>query len=310
MALMRGRTAMAVQVLSEAVTLRYDSSFGQEDNELGRPCGMAIGPANVIYVADPGYGCVARFREDGTFIDSFGKGEGGWFRKVGRVRNPTGVAVDGDGYTWVADVGAQRSELGNAISKFDQDGRYVMTIGRKGTGEGEFDRPRSVKFDRDGCLWVVDAYNHRLQKFDAAGRFLTVLGHRGSDPAGGGAFDDPSDLAFDERGYLWVTDTFNNRVQILEPEGRFVGQFGTGGSANGEFLRPRGIAIDHGIAFVTDVVGHRVQAFDRDGRFLASFGSAGSGDGQFNQPYGVAVLGRELLVADNQNRRIVRLGLG
>jgi hypothetical protein len=39
------------------------------------------------------------------------------------------------------------------------------------------------------------------------------------------------------------------------------------------------------------------------------FGSEGSGDGQFNQPYGVAVLGRELVVADNQNGRIVRLGL-
>ena len=299
---------MAAQVLAEAVALRYLGSFGRQDG-LGRPCGIAIGPANVIHVADPGYGRIARFREDRIFLDSFGEGEGSWFKKVGRVRNPTGIAVDSEGCSWVADVGAQRSELGNAISKFDKDGRYLLTIGHKGNREGEFDRPRSVAFDRDGCLWVVDAYNHRLQKFDAAGRFLMVLGHRGSDPAGAGAFEDPSDIAFDERGLVWVTDTFNNRVQILEPDGRFVGQFGKSGTEDGAFLRPRGIAIHHGIAFVTDVVGHRVQAFDRDGCFLASFGSEGSGDGQFNQPYGVAVLGNELLVADNQNGRIVRLGL-
>jgi DNA-binding beta-propeller fold protein YncE len=299
---------MVTATVTEAVTLRFVSSFGQATG-LGRPCGIAIGPSNLIAVADPGYSQILRFREDGTLFDSFGKGEGGWFKKVGRVRNPTGVAVDRDGCTWVADVGAQPSELGNAISKFDPDGRYLLTVGHKGSGEGEFHRPRTVKFDRDGCFWVVDAYNHRLQRFDATGRFLQALGHRGSDPGGGGAFEDPSDLAFDEHGFLWVTDTFNNRVQILEPDGRFVGQFGREGRGDGEFQRPRGIAIDRGIAFVTDVLGNRVQAFDRDGRFLASFGSQGPQDRQFNQPYGVAILGRQLLVADNQNARIMRLGL-
>jgi DNA-binding beta-propeller fold protein YncE len=295
---------MAVQVLTEAVTLRFVASFGRQDG-LGRPCGIAIGPSNVIHVADAGYSRVVRFREDGTFIDSFSQGERSLLNKIfgGGSRSPTGVAIDGEGCAWIAYA------IGDEVRRFDPAGRPMLTIGHKGSGEGEFDRPRSVKFDRDGCLWVVDAYNHRLQKFDSTGHFIAAFGHQGGDPAGGGDFQDPSDLAFDERGFLWVTDTFNNRVQILDPDGRFVGQFGSEGSGDGEFLRPRGIAINDGIAFVTDVVGHRVQAFDRDGRFLALFGSEGSGDGQFNQPYGVAVLGRELLVADNQNGRIVRLGL-
>ena len=299
---------MAVAVATEAVTLRVVSSFGLQEG-LGKPCGIAIGPGNVLHVADSGVGRVFRFREDGSFLDKFGAGEGGWFKKVGQLRNSTGIAVDTEGYCWVTDVGVQHGELGNALSKFDPDGRFVLKVGRKGTGEGEFDRPRSVKIDPDGCLWVTDAYNHRVQKFDAEGRFLMTFGHRGDDPAGGGAFNDPSDLAFDERGFAHVTDTFNDRVQIFDRDGHFVGQFGSSGQANGQFFRPRGIAIGRGLIFVTEVGGHRLQAFDRDGRFMASFGSQGWRDGQFNMPYGVAVLGRELLVADNQNCRIVRLGL-
>jgi DNA-binding beta-propeller fold protein YncE len=294
---------MAVQTLHEAVTLRYHSSFGQRDG-LGRPCGIAIGPSNVIYVADAGYGRVVRFSESGTFLGAFSVVERGWFSKIfGGGGGPTGIAIDGEGCIWIA------HGLGNAISKFDPDGRLVLTFGHKGTSEGEFDRPRSVALDRDGCVWVVDAYNHRVQKFDATGRFLMTFGHRGDDPAGQGALNDPSGIAFDQSGFVYVVDTWNHRVQVFDTEGRFVGQFGSPGQGQGQFMRPRGIAVDHGLIFVTEVLNHRVQAFDQGGHFLASFGSEGSGDGHFNQPYGVAVLGRELLVTDNQNQRIVRLGL-
>jgi tripartite motif-containing protein 71 len=299
---------MAVAFAAHAVTLRFVSSFGLREG-LGRPCGIAIGPGNVIHVADSGYGRVLRFREDGSFLDKFGAGEGGWLRKVGQLRNATGVAVDTAGYSWVTDVGLQHGELGNALSKFDPQGRFVLKVGRKGTSEGEFDRPRSVRIDPDGCLWVADAYNHRVQKFDADGGFLMAFGHRGDDPAGGGALNDPSDIAFDEHGLVYVTDTFNDRIQIFDRDGHFVGQFGRRGTGEGQFMKPRGIAIADGRIFVTEVEGHRLQAFDPEGGFLASFGSQGWRDGQFNMPYGVAVLGRELLVADNQNRRIVRLGL-
>jgi DNA-binding beta-propeller fold protein YncE len=298
---------MAVQVPLEAPTLRYLSSFGQQDG-LGKPCGMAIGPSNVIYVADAGYGRVVRFSENGTFLDSFCQSERGWLNRIfggtiGGGRTPSGIAIDGEGCSWIAYA------IGDSISKFDPAGRLMVTFGHKGKGEGEFDRPRSVELDRDGCPWVVDAYNHRVQKFDPAGRFLMAFGHKGNDPAGEGAFDNPSDLAFDERGFVHVTDSYNDRVQVFDPEGRFVGQFGSSGQGDGQFRFPRGIAIDGGLTFVIEFRNHRVQAFDRDGHFLASLGSEGSGDGQFNQPYGVAVLGRELLVTDNQNQRIVRLGL-
>jgi DNA-binding beta-propeller fold protein YncE len=153
--------------------------------------------------------------------------------------------------------------------------------------------------------------SHRVQKFDPSGRVLLAFGRRGSDPAGNGMFWNPSDLAIDDQGYLFVTDTFNNRVQVFDHDGTFVRRFGTWGRDPGQLIKPRGIAIDaEGRVFVTEIGGNRLQVFDREGRHLAAFGSEGRKDGQFDCPYGVVVLDHELLVADNQNRRIVRLGLG
>jgi len=300
----RGVRTTRSSILAEAVTIRHLACFGAAAG-LGKPCGIAVDASGTIYVADAGYGQVVRLRPDGTYLDSFGRGEGGWFKKVGRLTSPTGIAPEADGSCWVADA------RGHAISRFGPDGHFLMSFGRKGKAEGELDRPRSIRRDRDGSLWVVDAYNHRVQKFDPSGRVLLASGHRGSDPAGNGMFWNPSDLAIDDQGYLFVTDTFNNRVQVFDHDGTFVRRFGTWGRDPGQLIKPRGIAIDaEGRVFVTEIGGNRLQVFDREGRHLAAFGSEGRKDGQFDCPYGVVVLDHELLVADNQNRRIVRLGLG
>ena len=65
----------------------------------------------------------------------------------------------------------------------------------------------------------------------------------------------------------------------------FVTAWGTGGSDDGEFNLPLGIAADGGgSVFVTEYNNHRVQKFDANGTFLAKWGEHGSGDGQFNVP--------------------------
>jgi sugar lactone lactonase YvrE len=81
---------------------------------------------------------------------------------------------------------------------------------------------------------------------------------------------------------------------------------GQGGSGDGEFNQPGGLALDSaGNLYVADVINHRIQKFDPTGKFLAQAGGKGAANGQFNEPWGLAVDGEgNVYVADTFNHRI------
>lgn len=58
--------------------------------------------------------------------------------------------------------------------------------------------------------WVADSSNHRIQKFDSFGTFLTEWGSDGSDD---GEFHDSTDVALDASGNVYIADATNDRVQ-------------------------------------------------------------------------------------------------
>ena len=117
--------------------------------------------------------------------------------------------------------------------------------------------------------------NHRVQKFTAAGKFISAFGEKGS---GDGQFDMPWGIAIDpDDGTIVVGDWRNDRVQRFSSEGEYISQFGSPGDALGELCRPAGIAIDeHGDIYVADRGNHRIQLFGQHGNFVDVFiGDAG-----------------------------------
>jgi hypothetical protein len=43
--------------------------------------------------------------------------------------------------------------------------RYLLTAASDGTGPGEFRLPHGMATDGKGNIYIVDASNHRIQKF-------------------------------------------------------------------------------------------------------------------------------------------------
>ena len=87
---------------------------------------------------------------------------------------------------------------------------------------------------------------------------------------------------------------------------RLLAKWGSAGSGDGQFLSPKGIAVDgSGNVYVADTFHFRVQVFSASGEFLAKWGTGGSGDGQFQFPSAIAVDGSgNVYVADSGNNRV------
>ncbi|MBI5777278.1 MAG: SMP-30/gluconolactonase/LRE family protein, partial [Nitrospirae bacterium] len=223
----------------------------------------------------------------------------------------------GDGpktiYVWFKDVGnnisvpASTSILVNTsgylcVSKWGKPGRGASLL-----HGGEFAAPMyGMAIDQQGCLFVVDNGNNRVQKFDNAGNFIILWGSFGSANSN---FHNPTGVACDAKGDVYVVDTNNHRVQKFDGKlGGYLMKFGSRGNAEGQFSSPWGIACDRvrGYIYVVDSANFRVQKFDANGEFIMQWGSFGANDGQFYFPRGVAVDSADgaVYVVDMGNHRI------
>ncbi|MEM7345734.1 MAG: 6-bladed beta-propeller, partial [Chloroflexota bacterium] len=78
------------------------------------------------------------------------------------------------------------------------------------------------------------------------------------------------------------------------------------GTGNGQFIAPRGLAVDAvGNIYVADTGNRRVQKFDSSGNYLLDWGIEGTGNGQFIAPRGLAVdVVGNVYVVDTGNHRV------
>ena len=63
-----------------------------------------------------------------------------------------------------------------------------LAVGERGAGDGQLTAPKGVALASDGSIFVTDSGNHRIEKFDANGKFLFAFGSQGS---GDGMFQEP-----------------------------------------------------------------------------------------------------------------------
>jgi len=83
----------------------------------------------------------------------------------------------------------------------------------------------------------------------------------------------PEGLAVDRDGDVWVADYGRDRIVKLTPDGRLLQALGSRGSEPGQFIGPKGIAIDalSGRLYVTDAGNSRIQRLAPDGTPDASW---------------------------------------
>ncbi len=212
--------------------------IGEDDGEgqLIKPIGLDVDAAGRLYVADIGARAILVYGPDRRFLRRIGGAA--WFQRL------TSVTVDAAGErVHAVDIGGVGSEL-HRVRVFDaRSGAHLQDIGRRGSGEGEFNLPRDIAIGRDGRLYVVDGGNFRVVIFDAQGRFLRHFGSVGKQY---GQFARPKEIATDRDGNVYVVDTAFGNFQIFDPDGAlllFVGERSER-DAPARYMLPSGIAVD------------------------------------------------------------------
>jgi hypothetical protein len=139
---------------------------------------------------------------------------------------PTDIAVDQEGNIYVLDGGNTR------IQKFDQDGKYLATIGRKGQGPGEFISPSDLDLDEDGNLVVTDTAQMRLHVIIGGGKDVKSIVLKDEPIYGirslgaGGYVGRASTYSFPRRNQPAKKLDEMRLFRRLDPDGRVTASFG------------------------------------------------------------------------------------
>ena len=81
--------------------------------------------------------------------------------------------------------------------------------------DGQFDYPEKIAVDASGDVYVADTDNHRIQKFNSTGAFITKWGSFG---LGDGQFEGPYAVAVNASEDVYVADVtivYRNSIQLV-----------------------------------------------------------------------------------------------
>lgn len=279
----RGATAAAFPVrLVSSLTSPAQGALGG----WSEPAGVAIGEHR--WILDTGNNRVIELATDGGIARAISAQPA--------LSQPMALAA-GNGELYVADSGAAR------VVVFATDGRQVRAfpVGPL-PGDTLPARPIGLAVASNGDVLVADAANHRVSRYDAAGRLLWTVG-TGRRAAGTAGFNTPDGLALDAAGNVYAVDILNGRVVKLSPSGAYITEYGHLGNGAGALARPKDVAVDGaGNVYVSDSLLDAVQVFGADGAYRGFIGlknpsDKGSG-ALFRSPAGLAISGSTLYVVD------------
>lgn len=140
--------------VNTSTTVAGNGSIGLQSNMLNHPRGIFVDLLLNLYVADCFNHRVLLFQSgqlNGTMIET----------GLISLAYPTAVVLDGDGYLFISDSANNRIVGSNHLG-------FQCIVGCEGVNGNKSDQlnsPWGFSFDSYGNLYVVDAFNNRIQKF-------------------------------------------------------------------------------------------------------------------------------------------------
>jgi hypothetical protein len=139
------------------------------EGQYPRAHGLHIDANDILYLTDDAGHVVRKCSTDGKVLLELGvPGKPAPYMSGEPFHRCTHTALSPKGEIYVSDG------YGNAkVHKYSPDGKRILSWGEPGTDEGQFNVVHNIVTDADGWVYVADRENHRVQVFDANGRYET-----------------------------------------------------------------------------------------------------------------------------------------
>ena len=301
--------APPVTIFREAI-----GGFGIAAGAFDGPADVAVDADGNVFALDTGNNRIQMFDHFSTYVLTVGSNGS----RKGEFSKPQAIALDQEGSIYVVDTGNHRVQKFGWVDKSAcpecparADGKrlgFLATWGSLGTRSGDFKYPRDIAFDAQGNIYVLDAGNDRVQKFDRSMRFVGEMGRLFGSR--GGIFTDLVSIGWsrDRLGYIYLLGA-GCLVQQFELDGTLVKSWPAIAPESG-LCAPGRLEIDNknDWVYVIDSGNSLFERFELGGRFLAAWRGA---ERPFSNPLGLAVNPDrdEVLVADTGNNIVQKFTL-
>jgi streptogramin lyase len=253
---------------------------------LNEPYGVELDKEGNLYVVDRLNYCIRRVDVSGKVetIAGTGKsgsgGDGGPAREA-MLEEPNGIALDGKGNLYVADVADQRVRVVDlrmgTIRTFCGTGKKVSEGNAGPIEKASLFGPRAVAVAPDGSIYIVEREGNAVRRADPKTGKIDAFagaGKKGYTGDGGPApeatFNGPKEIDIDAKGNVYVVDTENHAIRKIDARTKIistiagtgkVGSAGDGGLATkGMLARPHGVVVaPDGAIFIGDTQNHKIR---------------------------------------------------
>jgi len=250
---------------------------------MGGPKGLAVDGAGNLYFSDGGNERIRKVNTSGIISTIAGNGTTGYSgdgiaATAAEMNGGTGVAVDGSGNVYIADVGNHRIRKVNPsgiISTFAGTGSSGYTGDGGEATTATIGGPYFLVFDDAGNLYFSDVSDNVVRKINTSGIITTVAGTGTAGYSGDGGpataadLNAPMGIALDAAGSIYIGDWSNNRIRKINTSGiisTYAGDGtptygGDGGAATAAKLRnPSGVVADGaGNLYIADANNFRIR---------------------------------------------------
>jgi len=160
---------------------------------------------------------------------------------------PTDVAWDAAGNIFVSDG------YGNSrVVKYDKDGRFLKSVGTRGSAPGQLNLPHTIAADAKGNIYVGDRSNSRIQVFDNNLEFKAIYDQVGAPWA--------ICITPGPTQYLYSSDAYPGRIYKLSLDGKVLGWLGKSGRQPKQFGWIHEMACPSpNVLYVAELLNWRVQ---------------------------------------------------